>query len=366
MTDIAILAVPADKGICDADEDLLELFSEKDIPFVVAVTKADLREQSVRCPGAEQNTAPGTAPDTTSDITLSQAVRRIKGGQIRVIETSALTGHGIAELKEALGEMAKNAGPARPLISDLAGRGDIVVLVVPIDKSAPKGRLILPQQMVIRALLDAGAIPVITRDSEYPALIGSRTDLPGGHISVSGRCPAKEENAPGTLSKKPALVVTDSQVFGIVADRTPEDMPLTSFSILMARYKGTLDASVRGAKALRGLKDGDTVLIAEGCTHHRQCEDIGTVKFPKWIEEYTGAKIRFEFTSGNDFPEDLSGYSLILHCGGCMLNEKEMRSRSRRAKDSEVPMTNYGVAIAEMNGILDRALKGAGLPGYST
>ena len=207
-----------------------------------------------------------------------------------------------------------------------------MVLVTPIDSAAPKGRLILPQQQTIRALLDAGCVPVVTRETEL-----SRT------LSL--------------LSEPPALVVTDSQAFGIVSKTVPESVRLTSFSILFARYKGDLRTAVLGAAALRRLKDGDTVLISEGCTHHRQCGDIGTEKLPRWVKSYTGRDVNFAFTSGGEFPDDLSPYALVIHCGACMLNEREMQSRLCRAAEQSVPITNYGIAIAQMHGILDRALQ---------
>ena len=227
---------------------------------------------------------------------------------------------------------ARSAASPRELIADLVWSGDAVVLVTPIDSAAPKGRLILPQQQTIRALLDAGCVPVVTRETEL-----SRT------LSL--------------LSEPPALVVTDSQAFGIVSKIVPESVRLTSFSILFARYKGDLRTAVLGAAALRRLKDGDTVLISEGCTHHRQCGDIGTEKLPRWVKSYTGRDVNFAFTSGGEFPDDLSPYALVIHCGACMLNEREMQSRLCRAAEQSVPITNYGIAIAQMHGILDRALQ---------
>ena len=206
-----------------------------------------------------------------------------------------------------------------------------MLLVIPIDKAAPMGRIILPQQMTLRDILDKGAIPLCCRDSELTATLDK-------------------------LREPPALVITDSQVFGKVSKILSEDIPLTSFSILMARYKGDLASLLKGADALSGLKDGDRVLISEGCTHHRQCNDIGTVKMPKWIEDYSGAKPDFSFTSGGEFPEDLTPFKLVVHCGGCMLNEKEMQSRTERCNSQNVPIVNYGMAIAKMNGILKRSM----------
>ena len=228
--------------------------------------------------------------------------------------------------------MQGNSGEERVIVSDLIKAGDTVVLVVPIDKAAPKGRIILPQQQTIRDILDCGAMALVCRDSELEAMLKS-------------------------LNEPPKLVITDSQVFGKVSKILPRSIPLTSFSILFARYKGNLWDAVNGASRLDSLNDGDKILISEGCTHHRQCGDIGTVKLPKWLSEYTGKKLELEFTSGRDFPEDLSGYSLIIHCGGCMLTEREMQYRIRQAEDAGVPITNYGMVIAHVHGILSRSLE---------
>ena len=244
---------------------------------------------------------------------------------------SAVTGEHIWELKEKIGALSQSGQARKKIASDLLQPGDIAVLVTPIDTAAPKGRLILPQQMTIRDLLDAGCIPVVCRETELARTLES-------------------------LKQPPKLVITDSQVFGKVAKIVPETVPLTSFSILMARYKGELSELVRGAARLSKLQDGDQVLISEGCTHHRQCGDIGTEKMPAWIQEKSGAKLSFRFTAGGDFPEDLSQYALVVHCGGCMLNEKEMKHRIRTAMEAEVPVVNYGVAIAHMNCILRRSL----------
>ncbi len=320
QTDIAVLVISAAEGLHAADRELIGLFQQKEIPFLIAANKTDLVKDPVAFP---------------------------------FIPVSALTGDGIWELKEALGKQAKTVSSERPLVRDLVKQGDTVILVVPIDKAAPKGRLILPQQMVIRDLLDAGAAPVVVRDSEYSDILKSLFGIPGS--SPDHKAPHEENH--NTDNSGPTLVITDSQVFGRISAQTPEDIPLTSFSMLMARYKGNLGQAVRGAKAIHGLRDGDTVLISEGCTHHRQCGDIGTVKLPKWLEDFTGKKLQYAFTSGNDFPEDLSPYRLVIHCGGCMLNEREMRSRAQHALDEHVPMTNYGVAIAEIHGILDRCVQ---------
>ena len=296
--DVAVLVVDASAGKTAADEELLAIFRQKNIPYLVAYNKSDL--------AGEREYADGIA-------------------------VSALTRRNIDELKEAVARLAKTEDGGRRLCSDLVAPGDIAVLVVPIDKAAPKGRLILPQQQTIRDLLDAGAAALTVRDTELAPLLGS-------------------------LGVKPRLVITDSQAFAKVKDIVPGEIPLTSFSILMARYKGFLEPAVRGAAAIKDLRDGDRVLISEGCTHHRQCDDIGTVKLPNWLRKYTGKNIVIETSSGKGFPEDLSPYSLVIHCGGCMLNEREMRYRQKFAQDCGIPFTNYGTAIACMNGILKRTL----------
>lgn len=301
QTDIAVLVVDAAAGLSQADRELMQLFEGKRIPFVVAMNKTDLVS------------VPESVPENT-------------------IYVSAQENENIYALKEKIAALARSAASPRELIADLVWSGDAVVLVTPIDSAAPKGRLILPQQQTIRALLDAGCVPVVTRETEL-----SRT------LSL--------------LSEPPALVVTDSQAFGIVSKTVPESVRLTSFSILFARYKGDLRTTVLGAAALRRLKGGDTVLISEGCTHHRQCGDIGTEKLPRWVKSYTGRDVNFAFTSGGEFPDDLSPYALVIHCGACMLNEREMQSRLCRAAEQSVPITNYGIAIAQLHGILDRALR---------
>ncbi len=306
-TDIAILVADIQKGLQSADLELCALFQEKEIPYILVWNKTDLAPagESAGCPD-------GISP---------AAVRSV----------SALTGAGIYELKEQIGALAGNAKNDRKLVGDLISPGDVVVLVTPIDESAPKGRMILPQQQMIRDVLDHDAINVVVQDTGL-------------------------EKALASLQQKPSMVITDSQAFGKVSPIVPEEIPLTSFSILFARYKGSLEPLVKGAAALRSLKDGDRVLICEGCTHHRQCNDIGTVKLPGWIRGFTGRELQFAFTSGIDFPEDLSGYALVVHCGGCMLNEREMKSRIRHAADEGIPITNYGIAIAMMHGILRRSL----------
>ncbi len=299
-TDIAILTVDAARGMQDADRELCDLFSSRKIPYIVVFNKSDLLAE---IPAAAENE----------------------------IYVSAEHGTNIYELKEKIGALAGKLENKKSLVGDLIEPNDIVVLITPIDESAPKSRMILPQQQMIRDVLDHGAINVVVKETEL-------------------------EKALTSLSQKPKMVITDSQAFGKVSKTVPEDILLTSFSILFARYKGELREVVRGASSLDGLNDGDTVLISEGCTHHRQCNDIGTVKLPDWISGYTCKNLNFEFTSGGDFPYDLSKYALIVHCGACMLNEREMKSRIERAVDAKIPITNYGTAIAQVHGILKRSL----------
>lgn len=300
-TDIAVVVTDATEPVGAVEEELLSLIEAKGIPYILVRNKADLL---------------GTVPE----------------GEERTIYVSAKTGLHIHELKELAANIVPESGKKGPLVADLLESGDVVVLVVPIDKAAPKGRLILPQQQTIRDILEAGASALVCRDTELPRTLGQ-------------------------LAKPPKLVITDSQVFGKVSSLVPPEIPLTSFSILMARYKGDLALTVAGAAAVDSLKDGDRVLISEGCTHHRQCGDIGTVKLPNWIDKRTGADLRYEFTSGTEFPEDLSGYRLVVHCGGCMLSEREMRYRQRCCVDQGIPVTNYGILIAHLNGILPRTLE---------
>ena len=305
---IAVLVVDATRGMTEQDNTLVSLFEERKLPYLVVMNKCDL------------------LPDEKA---LSPASRELPhGGSLRV---SAATGLGVHELKEAIAAHAKGLGNTRKLVSDLLKPDDLVVLVIPIDESAPKGRLILPQQNTIRDILDSHCTVVACQDTELKKTLSM-------------------------LAVKPALVITDSQAFGRVAKNVPDDIPLTSFSILFARYKGDLPSLVRGAVALSTLKDGDKVVIAEGCTHHRQCGDIGSVKIPRWVEQFSGAKPVYTFTSGGEFPHDLSDYKLIIHCGGCMLNEKEMAHRMETAEKAGVPMVNYGVAIAHIHGILKKSL----------
>lgn len=310
-TDVAVLVLDGTKGITECDKELIGLFDEKKIPYIIVHNKSDLT-------GFEAGLV---TDDTRTGEKLPMAVN-----------VSALTGQGIWDLKECIAATGKSTVNRRKLISDLVECGDVVVLVIPIDESAPKGRLILPQQMVIRDLLEVGALPICTRETELDKTLKS-------------------------LGKAPKMVVTDSQAFGKIESIVPREVHMTSFSILMARYKGTLATQLEGVHALAGLKDGDKVLISEGCTHHRQCGDIGTVKLPNWIKNFTGRDICFETSSGLSFPDDLRIYKLVIHCGACMLNEKEVVSRIEKAKSQGVPVTNYGTAIAYLHGILDRSLE---------
>lgn len=303
-TDIAILVVDAAIGKSSEDEDMIERFQKKEIPYIVVYNKLDL---------------------VNSDEAKSDASEN-------EIWISSKTGKNIYELKELIAKQVPSGESKYPIIADLIKPNDFVVLVIPIDKAAPKGRLILPQQQTIRAILESAAISVVARETELKETLAR-------------------------LGRKPKLVVTDSQAFARVSEETPSDVLLTSFSILFARYKGNLEAAVEGVKALDSIEDDDLILISEGCTHHRQCDDIGTNKLPRWIKQYTGKDPRFEFTSGTEFPDDLSKYKMIIHCGGCMLNEKEMKYRIQCAVDQNIPITNYGILIAQINGILKRSLK---------
>lgn len=300
-TDIAVLVVDAAIGLRELDRLLIACFRERKIPYITVYNKADL-------------------------VCERQPLEKHE------IYASAVTGENIYALKEKLGAFAKQLQNPKHMVADLLSEGDVVVLVTPIDESAPKGRLILPQQMAVREVLDAHAVAVTCQDTELPRTLES-------------------------LAVRPKMVITDSQAFERVSADTPVDIPLTSFSILMARYKGDLPTLAAGASALSHLKDGDKVLISEGCTHHRQCNDIGTVKMPAWIERFCKAKPEFTFTSGGEFPEDLSPYSLIVHCGGCMLTETAMKHRIETAISAGVPIVNYGIAIAQMHGILKRSVQ---------
>ena len=297
--DIAVVVIDSVTGISEEDKKLIKLIKEKKIPYIICMNKCDLK-----------------IPDITED---------------NEIAVSAGKNINIHELKEKLASFSKK-NTDKKIIGDRLNAGDIVVLVIPLDSSAPKGRIILPQQMVLREVLDAKAIAICVQPSEL-------------------------SDALKNLTKKSVVIITDSQVFGEVSKLVPDNIYLTSFSILMLNYKGELDMAYRGVKAIDELKDGDKVLIAEGCTHHRQCEDIGTVKIPNLIRKKTGKDIIFEFTSGGDFPDDLSKYSLVIHCGGCMLNENEVKRRMNHADSNGIPVTNYGIALAYMNGILENAMK---------
>ncbi|MEL7622709.1 MAG: [FeFe] hydrogenase H-cluster maturation GTPase HydF [Clostridiales bacterium] len=299
-TDVALLVVDASVGQGEQDRELIGLFKEKQIPYIIVWNKTDL--------------LPGTEPEKVNEIWIS-----------------AKSGLHIEALKNKIAALALTEEPQQRLVADLIQPMDFVILVTPIDKAAPKGRLILPQQQTIRDILDTGAVSIVVRESELAETLEK-------------------------LGQKPKLVITDSQVFAQVDAIVPGDIPLTSFSILFARYKGLLDTAVKGAAALKGLQDGDKVLICEGCTHHRQCDDIGTVKLPRWVRSYTGREPEFVFTAGREFPDDLQQYKLVIHCGGCMLNEREVKYRQKCAVDQQVPITNYGIAIAAMQGILGRSI----------
>ncbi len=295
-TDIAVLVTDSTVGISDDDREIIKQFEKRKLPYVVVYNKSDLIKEKMQ----------------------------------GLLYTSTVNGEGVNKLLEILSEVANENKREKYIIRDKLHTGDIVILVIPIDESAPKGRIILPQQNVLREILDAHSIAV---------------------------CVQPEELAQTLKKITPNFVITDSQVFNKIKDIVPGNIILTSFSILMANYRGELTSLVESAKVISELKDGDIVLISEACTHHRQCNDIGTVKFPKWIADYTGKKIDFEFTQGGEFPQDLSKYKLIIHCGGCMINEAEMKTRQQRAEEQKIPMVNYGMAIAYMNGILERALR---------
>ena len=299
-TDIALLVVDGNVGLTQCDKDLIEEIKKRKLPYLIILNKSD---------------------EVCNRYDIENS-----------IWVSAETKENIWELKERISKLVPNENMTLKIIGDLLDPEDIVVLVVPIDSAAPKGRLILPQQQTIRDVLEAGAISVVTRDTELSQTLKA-------------------------LGKKPKIVVTDSQAFGKVKNDVPEDILLTSFSILFARYKGDLSEQIKAVKAIDSLKDGDYVLISEGCSHHRQCDDIGTVKIPRWLKEHSGKKINYEFSSGTEFPRDLSKYKAVIHCGGCTLNEKEMKHRIAVAKEQNVPITNYGIFIAYTQGILKRSLQ---------
>ena len=295
-TDIAILVIDATSGENNFDKELIDTFKKKNIPYLIVHNKADL----------------------------------IKTQEAETIYTSTFTGYGINELREKIGKILENKKEEKFIIRDRINTGDIIILVTPIDESAPKGRLILPQQLTLREILDAHASAICCQPEELKELLQKVT---------------------------PKFIITDSQVFNKVKTIVPQDIILTSFSILMANFKGELQTLLNGAEKLSNLQDGDKILISEGCTHHRQCNDIGTVKMPKWISDFSGKNIDFQFTQGGEFPSDLSQFALIVHCGGCMLNEAEMKSRLAKATEQNIPIINYGMAIAHMNGILERSME---------
>ena len=331
-SDLAVLVVDAASGIREADVELLGLFRSKNIPHVLVMNKADLIFPGPASAGNAAGSGVTNRPGAGTGVAYSDAAGTDTALPEEVLYVSALTGRGVEELKERLGAMAPKEDPNHRLLGDLISPGDLVVLVCPIDESAPKGRIILPQQQAIRDILDTGAMAVVCRETEL-------------------------EETFRKLGTKPSLTVTDSQAFGIVDKITPDDIPLTSFSILMARYKGFLKTAAAGAAALGRLRDGDRILMAEGCTHHRQCNDIGTVKIPRWILKHTGKDLVFETCSGREFPEDLSSYAAVIHCGGCMITERDVQYRMRCALDQNVPFTNYGIVIAAMTGALERSTR---------
>lgn len=304
-TDIGILVVDGTLGTTPEDEALINRFKEKNIPYIVVMNKLDLVKEN-----------------------HSKNINNLSN----TIWVSSTTKENIHELKEMIAKQAPTDEPKFQIVADLLSPSDFVVLVVPIDKAAPKGRLILPQQQTIRDILEADATAIVVKEYELKETLQN-------------------------LGKKPKLVITDSQVFAKVSADTPKDILLTSFSILFARYKGDLEETIKGVRALESLKDSDTILISEGCTHHRQCDDIGRVKIPRWVMQHTGKQLNFEFTSGTEFPCDLSKYKMIIHCGGCTLNEREMKYRVKCAKDQNIPITNYGILISYIQGILKRTVE---------
>ncbi len=320
-TDIAVLVVDATEGKKQCDEELIRIFKEKEIPYIIVNNKADLLSDEISEKVCQNN---------VSEQRKAEQNVLLSSGQEQYV--SALTGAGIYELKECIGKLTPNEDMTLKIVGDLLHPGDFVVLVVPIDSAAPKGRLILPQQQTIRDVLEANAAAIVVKESELKQTLEQ-------------------------LGRSPAMVITDSQVFEQVSEEVSEEIPLTSFSILMARYKGYLETAVNGVAAIDHLKDGDKILISEGCTHHRQCDDIGTVKIPRWLKQHTGKELIIETSSGTEFPEDLTSYALVIHCGGCMLNEREVKYRMKCAEDQKVPFTNYGIAIAQMKEILKRSIE---------
>ena len=307
-TDIAVLVVDITKGISKTDETLISIFKDKNIPYIIAYNKTDIADEF-----NESSAVNGTLSENE-------------------IYVSAKTNGGINDLREKIAAISSRFSNDKLIIGDRLKKGDIVILVIPIDESAPKGRIILPQQNVLRECLDAGASALCVQPGQLDGILNS-------------------------LNKKPRIVITDSQAFGEVSNIVPDDICLTSFSILLAQYKGYLEPALKGIEAIKKLNRNSIVLIGEGCTHHRQCNDIGTVKIPKLLNKLSGIQLKLETCSGVEFPEDLSKYDLIVHCGGCMLNEREMQYRIKCASDQNVPVINYGMLFAYANGILDRALK---------
>lgn len=317
-SDIALLIIDGSMGCTEEDLRILRRIIDKNIPYMIVLNKSDLADADSRY---------------RTEGKLRKALEgKYEIGDSDIMWVSATDKANIGELKERIAALAPEEDKDKRIVGDLIGTDDLVVLVIPIDKAAPKGRLILPQQQTIRDILESDAAAVVVKENGLKEVFRS-------------------------LERKPSLVITDSQVFKRVAMETPPDIPFTSFSVLFSRYKGDLEMQVEGAHALDALEDGDTILISEGCTHHRQCGDIGTEKLPAWIRKHSGKELKFEFTSGTEFPLDISQYRLIVHCGGCMLNEREMKYRLKCAADVGVPMTNYGTAIAHMNGILDKSLE---------
>lgn len=340
--DIAVLVTDATRDPLPLEEEFLALLEAKRIPHLVVVNKTDLVPAGLSSSGlasllrrSVRSARSGEAKASSDSHPSAPPRSDAPDDEIRpdeaVVFASALTGDGIEECKERIARLSSTDEMAPVLVRDLLAPEDVVVLVTPIDESAPKGRMILPQQQMIRDVLEADAINIVTKETQLSAALAA-------------------------LGKAPRMVITDSQAFGIVSKIVPEEIPLTSFSILLARYKGFLETAVRGAAKLDHLQDGDKVLISEGCTHHRQCKDIGTVKLPNWLSSYTGKKLEFFWTSGGEFPDDLTDYALVCHCGGCMVNGREMRYRMNTAIDQGIPFTNYGIAIAHVNGILRRSL----------
>ena len=336
-TDLALLVVDVISGITEEDKEILTRIQKKQIPHILVYNKGDLLSvRNISEPSANvlpesssisrSESSANNQPESSPEFSI---LSQIANHQLTV---SSITGENISPLKELIATLATEEAPPIPLVRDLIAPGDFVVLVTPIDESAPKGRLILPQQQMIRDILEGDANAIVIKETELESTLAN-------------------------LGKTPALVITDSQIFGYVDERVPREIPLTSFSILFARHKGILKTAVTGAFAFDRLEDGDQILISEGCTHHRQCNDIGTVKLPKWITEYTKRQLSFAFSSGASFPEDLSPYACVVHCGGCMLNEREVQYRIQIAAEQDIPMTNYGTAIAKIHGILERSIE---------